>query len=51
GREVDRDTLSEGLLQFYDHVIELTEVLDTYNGDLGNVLRRYKQLFELFKGI
>lgn len=49
--EVDRSTLSEELVPMYDCVVELTELLENYNGDLGQVLRSYKQLFEHFRKI
>lgn len=35
--EVDRSTLSEELVPMYDCVVELTELLENYNGDLGQV--------------
>ena len=33
--EVDRSTLSQELVPMYDCVVELTELLENYNGDLG----------------
>lgn len=34
-REVDRSKLDEGLLPLHDCIAELTEILENYNGDLG----------------
>lgn len=36
-REVDRSKLDEGLLPLHDCIAELTETLENYNGDLGQV--------------
>eukprot|EP00435_Cladocopium_sp_Y103_P070596 s822_g35.t1 len=46
--EVDGSTLSEELVPVMYDYLELTELLENYNGDLGQVLRSYKQLFEIW---
>ncbi|CAE7918341.1 unnamed protein product, partial [Symbiodinium necroappetens] len=48
-REVNRDTLSEAILPMYDATMEILEILENYNGDLGQVLRGYKKMFQCFK--